>query len=100
MRQITLHEYEAEVKKQEGVVLNITKTRPDVPASVTSYVERFPNAINDDLSLAVLVKRIRTAYPGIQFFLLMGDGRAAFTSRTKMKTIRTSYSKSQELHHG
>jgi hypothetical protein len=97
IRQITISEYEAEIKKQEGVVVTIRSDRPGTPSTVSSYLDQYKVAIKDDQTLRVLAERIKRTYAGIMFHMVMGDGRAAFTPRTKLKDIRQSYTVNKDL---
>lgn len=96
-RYVTLSEYEAEIQQQEGVVVTIRRDRPNIPSLVESYSDKYVKVLTDDQTLRILAKRIKTVYPGIMFHMVMGDGRAAFTPATKLKTIRDSYTRNKEL---
>lgn len=96
IRQITISEYEAEILQQEGVIVTIRSDRPDVPATVGSYIDQW-SSLSDNMSLRPLANRVKKAYPGIVFHMVMGDGRAAFTPMIKLKTVRESYSRNVVL---
>jgi hypothetical protein len=91
-RQVTISEYEAEIQKQEGVIVTIRADRPGTPSTVASYCDRW-KPLREDQQLRMLADRIKLAYPGIMFHMVMGDGRAAFTPKTKIKAVRESYSR-------